>query len=437
MTTYPTSSVLSVAQLVASIITSSFRWRADRRKVLHDWIRREVDLHGTDAFVVNLLGKKILLVGGPGLSAYVLDPEPDVRGFVAGVSKRRGMSFLAPHALTISHGSDWRRRRDANEQVLCTGRPHDLRALFHARVRASFATSITSAEDIRERMGSVMLGVVFGSDTPSDLPDQVDELMSYVYNPGKRAVLGRFASERKRSFYDTLRRLWESPASECLVSSFRATDAQPTPENLEQIPHWMFTFTGSGTDLLARTIALIGSRPEVRDRVQREIEQAGPLDDVETIDRLDYIEACLRESGRLFAPVTRTLHRAPHGATFGSRSIPSDVEIVHYFPVGQRDTRVDPTANDFVPERWIGPESDAAHIYPSLFMSGSRKCPAEDLILFLCKSAIAAQGNHLVHAPSLANDPLPMSFPERLVRHVATNGSRDADSASNQRAEAP
>ena len=432
MTTYPTSSALSVATLVASIIASSIRRGVDRRQVLLAWIRREVDLHGTEAFVVNLGVKKILLVDGSGLSAYVLDSEPDVRSFVAGTSKIKGMSFLAPHALTISHGSDWRRRRDTNEQVLCTGRPHDLRALFHARVRTSFATSITSADDIRDRMGSIMLGVVFGTDTPSDLPAQVQELMTYVYNPGKRAVLGRFATGRKRSFYDTLRRLWESPASDCLVSLFRATDAAATPENLEQIPHWMFTFTGSGADLLARTIALIGSRPEVRDRVRREIAQAGPLDDAETIDKLDYTEACLREAGRLFAPVTRTFHRAPNGATFGSRSIPSDVEIVHYFPTGQRDTRFDPTANDFVPERWMGPESDAAHIHPSVFMSGSRKCPAEDLILFLCKSAIAAQGNLLVHAPSLTNNPLPMSFPEREVRYLETNGSRLEDSARTQ-----
>lgn len=432
MTTYPTSSALSVAQLAASIMTSAVRRGADRRQLLHAWIRREEDLHDTDAFVVNLLVKKILLVNGSGLSEHVLGPEPDVRSFVAGTSKTKGMSFLAPNALTISDGSDWRRRRDINEKVLCTGRPHDIRDLFHARVRTSFATSITSVDDIRERMGSIMLGVVFGSDTPSDLPDQVEDLMTYVYNPGKRAVFGRFAISRKRSFYDTLRRLWESPASDCLVTSFRATGAAATPENLEQIPHWMFTFTGSGADLLARTIALIGSRPEVRERVRREIAQAGPLDDAETIDRLDYTEACLREAGRLFAPVTRTFHRAPKGATFGSHSIPSDVEIVHYFPIRQRDTRLDPTANDFVPERWMGPESDAAHTHPSVFMSGSRKCPAEDLILFLCKGAIAAQGDLLVHAPSLTNDPLPMSFPEREVRYLAPSGSPLADAPSNQ-----
>jgi cytochrome P450 len=432
MTTYPTSSALSVAQLVASMATSYLRLGADRRQVLLAWIRREVDLHNTDAFVVNVLGKKFLLVDGSRLSAYILDPEPDDHGFVAGTSKTRGMSFLAPNALTISNGSDWRRRRDINEQVLCTGRPHDLRSLFHAKVRASFATSITSADDIRERMGSIMLGVVFGSDTNSDLPDQVEELMTYVYNPGKRAVLGRFSTRRKRSFYDMLRRLWASPGTDCLVSSFRATDAEATPENLEQIPHWMFTFTGSGADLLARTIALIGSRPEVRDRVLREIAQAGPLDDAETIDRLDYTEACLREAGRLFAPVTRTFHRAPHGAMFGSRSIPSDVEIVHYFPAGQRDTRADPTANDFVPERWMGPDSDGVHLHASIFMSGSRTCPAEDLILFLCKGAIAAQRNLLVHAPSLTNNPLPMTFPDREVRYLAPNGSPIVDSASDQ-----
>ena len=38
---------------------------------------------------------------------------------------------------------------------------------------------------------------------------------------------------------------------------------------LQQVPHWMFTFTGSGTDLLTRTLCLISSRDEVLDRVLR------------------------------------------------------------------------------------------------------------------------------------------------------------------------
>src|SRR4051812_7874433 len=35
----------------------------------------------------------------------------------------------------------------------------------------------------------------------------------------------------------------------------------PEQQLLEQIPHWMFTFTGSGTDLLVRTVALVTSHP--------------------------------------------------------------------------------------------------------------------------------------------------------------------------------
>ena len=83
----------------------------------------------------------------------------------------------------------------------------------------------------------------------------------------------------------------------------------------------MFTFTGSGTDLLTRTLAMVGSRPEVGEKVRQEIAAAGALDQANSIGQLNYLEACLMETCRLFPPVTRTMHVAPEGDTFGGISI--------------------------------------------------------------------------------------------------------------------
>jgi cytochrome P450 len=95
------------------------------------------------------------------------------------------------------------------------------------------------------------------------------------------------------------------------------------------------------------------------------------------------------------------------------------MEIIHYFPVNNRDTDLDPTANDFRPDRWLGPASEAHSAYPNLFLSGARTCPGRELILFICKAAVAAllkEHNSRGGASSLATNPLPFSFPEREVR---------------------
>jgi len=180
----------------------------------------------------------------------------------------------------------------------------------------------------------------------------------------------------------------------------------------------MFTFTGSGTELLFRTLTLVGSRPGVLERALREIEDAGPLEDPDSIERLPYVEACLRETGRLYAPVSRTFHRAPVGEVFDHRRITPTMEIVHFFPVLQRDTRVDPAADLFRPERWLEPGA-VLDDHSNVFLSGSRACPGRDLILFVCKAAAAYQlGRNAVRAdaPALETDPLPVSYPRRGTR---------------------
>jgi cytochrome P450 len=182
----------------------------------------------------------------------------------------------------------------------------------------------------------------------------------------------------------------------------------------------MFTFTGSGTAMLARALALITSRPEVRARVLSEITEHGALDEPSNIERLSYVEACLLESARLFSPVPRTFHCAPQGDTFEGVDIAPGIEIAHYFPLNQRDHTADLSANNFLPERWLDPASAAHAAYPNLFLSGARSCPGKNLILFVCKSAAAILlKEHNLQAVKemtrLAADPLPFSLPEKQI----------------------
>jgi cytochrome P450 len=138
---------------------------------------------------------------------------------------------------------------------------------------------------------------------------------------------------------------------------------------------------------------------------------------MEAMDRMYLLEACLLEAGRLFPPVTKTFHCAPHGAGIGPTSLSSDVEIVHYFPLLHRRASADgPTRDAFVPQRWL--EHGAEPEYSGTFLSGARHCPGRDLALFVGKAAAALLLDRgvVVDSGTLSRDPLPVSFPSREVR---------------------
>ena len=89
------------------------------------------------------------------------------------------------------------------------------------------------------------------------------------------------------------------------------------------------------------------------------------------------------------------------------------------FSLTQRDTDADPTADAFQPERWLIPAMRAEAVYPNLFLSGARRCPGRDLILFVCKGAAAKlllETGLRVSSPDLVRDPAPFSFPSKTLR---------------------
>ena len=392
--------------------------------VLGLWITDLARRRQGDGIILNFGIRKFLLVTGRDLSQHIMEQSPSTQTYAGGPTKISAMSFLAPQALTICHDQQWQRLRPLNEQVLSVGGAPVLQQAILDQVHQDFSQPVSSVDDIRVRMGRVMLGVVFGA-APASLVQDIEVLFGYVQSPVKRMILGRKQRGRRVRFYATIRRLSEenqgSRGSTLLTKAHALAPGVIADEEelLQQIPHWMFTFTGSGTALLSRSLAMVGSRPEVGEKVRQEIAAAGALDEANSISQLIYLEACLLETCRLFPPVTRTFHVAPQGDMFGGICIPAGVEILHYFPISHRDTSVDPRANDFEPDKWLDPGSDRRSVYPNLFLSGARACPGESLILFVCKAAIAillGQQRVRLSSSALARDPLPSSFPHGTIR---------------------
>jgi cytochrome P450 len=425
---YPSASLLDFLRLAGGMAGGLARSPRsfDGSLVLRRWVQGVSARRHSDDFIVNLLFKRLLLVTGRDLTAHILEQAPSSDGYHEGPTKARAMSFLAPQALTICHDQQWRRLRSYNEQVLALANHPERQQAYLERVRPAFAGPITGAADIRRGMGRAMLGIVFGTDrAPAHLAEDVQVLFGYVQSPLRRMLLGRREKGRRERFYAALEQLWQETGEAGEISllslgkELSARGEYTREELLQQVPHWMFTFTGSGTDLLTRTLALVASRPRVREAVLQEISGAGGLDRAGSIGRLEYLEACLLETCRLFPPVTRTLHVSAQGDTFSGRTVPAGVEVMHLFAANQRDTQADPTADNFHPERWLDPDGDAWTRYPHLFLGGARTCPGQDLVLFVCKAAAGAllsERGLQAHLPSLAGDPVPYSFPEREAR---------------------
>jgi cytochrome P450 len=396
------------------------RGRAGIGEALSAWLHGLLRRYHSRTVIVKAGRRRVLITADPALSRAVLEPSPAQSGFVAGSLKADAMSFLAPRALTIAEGPEWAALRKFNEQILSTGCPHTHAATFLAAVLTGFTRPISAVEDVRAAMGASMLRIVLGNRANPRIINDVQALFKIVQNPLRRRFAGNRGRRLRDRFYGELRSALQahSATDPSLAGSVRQFgEVLELDDVLQQMPHWMFTFTGSGTDLLVRAFAIVCARPHVRARVQQELAAAGRLDDPRSISRLPYLEACLREAGRLFPPVTKTFHRAPNGLTAGGYRIGSDVEVLHYLPLIYRLATDTPNAHDFRPERWLS-SSPAERPYPDMFLSGARACPGQDLILFVCKAAAAtllARGISTDN-PKLARDPLPLFFPEKETR---------------------
>jgi cytochrome P450 len=358
-------------------------------------------------------------------SEQVLATTPGPNGYAAGKLKAKAMSFLAERALTIADGDTWARLRRFNERVLGTGGVHPFAQTFLEHVRAAFAAPVGNTDDIRAAMGRAMVGIVLGEDANvhGDPAGDVRVLFDVVQSPLRRLLLGFWYKRRRKRLYEVFEQRWAASRDDdhTLLARARGTPSDVDHDGLlQQVPHWMFTFTGSGSDLLARTLAMVTSRPNVHRRVLDEIGAAGDLGQADSLGRLPYLNACVLETGRLFPPVTRTFHRPP---TVGG-SAASD--IVHYFPLLQRDDALGPSVHEFRPERWLGSELDAAATASNLFLRGPRACPGMDLILFVCRAAgarLLAELRIAARSDVLSRDPLPVSFPEKQAHFTVSETS--------------
>ncbi len=438
---FPVANLSDLLPLASSIL-SAVRGRLEYgpSAILTAWFQQLAQRYaGSGAVMLSLPGKRILLVVDRDLSVHILSQPPSRSAYLPGRLKSQAMELLAPHALTIAHDQDWLQWRTFHEAVLCPGSPYPDLSVYLPTIRAAFCAPCHSLDDIRQRLGVTMLAVVFGFGPGSTalkeldltaLAEDVQQLADMVNQPLRRLLLGSFQKSRRERIYAVLGEAWQASAEDAPKGSLlsRAHAAHPgdsgLQELLEQLPHWMFTFQGSASKLFGRTLVILLSRPELLEKVREELRTVcgsdGPRSE-DQIARLTFLEACVLETGRLYPPVSLTVHRRDTEEIHDGRRVPADTDILQLFLLLQRPQRPYVEASEFQPSRWL--DRTGACPFSDVFLSGARSCPGKDLILFVIKAGLAT-----ILAGDLPTVPhgeflqarWPLSFPDRLIRFTAS-----------------
>jgi hypothetical protein len=420
----PCVSIFDLLRLLADVAINAIRapGRFSLDATLRTWAKRTAARLANKNLVINLGLKRFLLVGSGELSRAILAEYPRRQALSTGSLKKGAMAFLAARALTISDDEDWHRRRTFNECVLQPGQPHKFVKNFIKYTLQAFSGSVASVSDLRAAMGRAMLGVVFGGTASVELTKDIEQLFSLVQNPLMRMLTAPWAYWRRARFYRSLHAACgtgNGVGDPSLRQEIEGCASQlDLGERIEQVPHWMFTFIGSGTDLLTRTLALITSNPAVHQRAQAYMEAMGPSVEAYDFTRLPYLDGCLMEAAHLYPPVKHTFHRAVFGATVGNVLILPGTEIMHLFPLFTDDDPGDAAHRSFNPDRWTQSELSSCSFNP--FLGGARECPGKNIILLVCKAALARllMTHHVVvDCRELREEPLPQEFPSRLDFH--------------------
>jgi cytochrome P450 len=141
---------------------------------------------------------------------------------------------------------------------------------------------------------------------------------------------------------------------------------------------------------LAWTIWLLGSRPEVQERLCQEAVAAfgehAFADEYEATERLPYAEAVLRESMRLksVAPIIGV--EPVEDRTICGTRVPAGTQLLLLLRQAHRGT--DGRSEDFCPERWLEDNEETRAPKSLAFGAGPRFCPGRNLAFLEAKAAL-------------------------------------------------
>lgn len=330
-----------------------------------------------DRFVkLNILGKKIYLLTELEDIKDLLDLSPNPFG--PGVLKKNFFSSFMSKNVGISDGKEWIERREYNDKVLETDKPHHLVPIFSEYINDIFYNlKPKKFSEFTESTRKITSKIIFGTYQYNDIIykvfKQADSILSATFGIN-------FVDKNDLSLYENyLRTQLHNPQPNTLLHLGHKYHKM-LPENvvIQQIPHWIFPIAGLFSVHLPRLLVLLLNHPHDFEIVKREIIQKNYL------MKDNYIRKCILELFRLNNAVNSTFRGLLEPYTFSNTNITFDkgTEFVFFNNPVLRDLFEFP--NQFVPTRW---NEELENEYRALmFNQANQRCPGKELVISLLQA---------------------------------------------------
>jgi cytochrome P450 len=358
-----------------------------------------------DAARFTLFNERFILFSDPALVNEVLVTKQN--SFRKGKALEGARVFLG-NSLLVSEGEEHTRQRRLIQPAFHRGR-----IAGYAQIMAEKARQWTDAQragagiDLAVEMNRLTLAVVaatlFGSEVDAEAGDIAESLTVIIENFNRMllplwGILRRLPTAANLRLYRahqrldaTIYRLISQRRKEArdhgdlLSMLLAAEDAENPQKRLTdvEVRDQAMTLFLAGHETTANALAwtwhLLARHEPVRVKMKAEIDAvlgADRLPGLDDVARLPYTTAVLSESMRLFPPVWVVGRRALEDVTIGDYAVPRRTIVIASQYIIHRDERHWPHADQFLPERWLDEQAQAARpkfaYFP--FGGGGRIC---------------------------------------------------------------
>lgn len=360
---------------------------------------------------------------------FYLLTDPDAVADVYGsqsenlTKSQHGLAEMIPHGLLTTRGEEWERHRRTLDPAFSPSQIPEYVDEVNAAVDEHVGEwSDGETVDVEEWCRSLTLTVSLNTILDVDverrygeietalrrLPDGFDsrkwsvalsELLPFTVPAARRSeravaelrsIAGEIVDERRDGDEDH-----DDVLSMLMSAEFDDGEAVTRAELEDEVIN--FLFTGSETTRLAFTYVLftLANNPECQSKVQAELDAVldgqPRVTEFGDVGELEYLDKVIRESLRLYPPVSAMNRVSDGDVSIGGYEFPPETIFTLSPWLLHRDERFFDDPEQFRPERWTDEADSERHRYAYLpFGAGRRHCIGKQFGKMIIKLGVAA-----------------------------------------------
>ncbi|VIO98703.1 Uncharacterized protein BM_BM8635 [Brugia malayi] len=199
---------------------------------------------------------------------------------------------------------------------------------------------------------------------------------------------------------------------------------------MEGVQEEVDTFTFEAHDTTSTSmnwfLHLMGTNPEIQAKVQKEVDEVLGEENrsvtYEDLGQLRFLEACIKETLRLFPSVPMQARQLTKATKIGNKILPRGTSVMIIASMIHRDPRYWPDPEAFKPERFI--DNQPRHPFSYIpFSAGPRNCIGQRFALMEEKCILALLMRNLKVKSKLRTDQMRVSA-ELVIRPLFGNNIR-------------